>query len=165
MQKRKLNLDEYDKDIGIENLSGIMFGQVFYLNYYGINVFLYVCGQDSNRVRVFELAKSKIKNQEGELVEVIKPGLKPAKNPLIVTGRNGWTVSNFWLETGIDKETGIKVLYVPIRMYDPIYKKALELGVEYPDFGEIKAEYVKEPERYYWEMPKYNFCKEKKNYA
>ena len=119
----------FDADYDIGNDDGIEFGDLYYLNYYGINVFFYVCGLDKHRVRIYELSKKK-RIIDGVSAEFLTPTLKPTRAPLIVLENNGWTISNYWARTNNKRQ-----IEIPINVSDPLYKKALELGVEYPVTG------------------------------
>ena len=148
-------LDELILEIGSENKDGIIFGDCFYLNYYGINVFLYVCKTTSYQACVFELAKKRMR-YNGKMVEVLSRNLKPTKAPLLVLENNCFSKSEYWLDTTSDNSSD-KCLLVPVHAYDPLYKKALDAGVEIPETGIFKAICLeKEREiglgRFYWEV-------------
>ena len=77
-----MSLFNEDPNYDIENEDGIEFGNIFYLSYYGINVFFYVCRTNQHSVAVFELAKKKVKiDAEPEPVEIIDTRLIPARKP------------------------------------------------------------------------------------
>lgn len=139
--------EDFDADYDIENVDGVKFGDVFHLDYYGINVFFYVCGTDHHRVRIFELAKKRgVIN--GIHAEYLAPGLKPTTAPKVVLSHNSWTKSEFWVETNKEGQ-----LCIPIND-GPLLRKALKLDVEYPLTGEYRAYPVAEATKYYWEVPK-----------
>lgn len=147
---------DFDADYDLDNVDGVMFGDIYYLNYYGINVFFYVCRIDHHRVAVFELAKKKAKlPKTGECVEFIHPKLKPARSPLVVLENNCWTKSNFWVDTNKEKQ-----LIIPVAFLSPLYNCALDLGIELPMSGEYCAvPLTKEQDEgtlftFYWDVPK-----------
>lgn len=141
--------EDFDADYDIENVDGVKFGDIFYLNYYGINVFFYVCGTDHHRARIFELAKKRIK-YEGKSVEVLTSKLAPTTSPKVVLEHNSWTKSNFWVDTNKEGQ-----IYIPVND-GPLLHKALKLGVEYPLTGEYRAIPLNNNNilEYYWELPK-----------
>lgn len=145
--------DDFDADYDVGNVDGVRFGDIFYLNYYGINVFFYVCGLDTHRVRVFELAKKR-KKINGESAEYLAPHLKPTSAPYFVLEHNCWTKSEHWFETTTEDR-----MIVPIDMYSPIHKKVLDLGIDFPITGYAYAIKLDKEQRanvltYYWEAPK-----------
>lgn len=137
----------FDIDIDIENVDGVKFGDVFYLNYYNINVFFYVCRTGVDQVAIFELAKKKVL-YNNEKVEVLAPGLKPARNPLVVIKNNCWTKSEFYVRTTKDKE-----LIIPVAFRSPLYLAAIELGNEFPTTGNFRAFLVKDCYAYFGKIP------------
>ena len=144
--------EEFDADISIDNVHGALFGDIYYLNYYGINVFFYVCGTDTHRVRVYEMAKKK-RVINGESAEYLTPKFRPASSPYFVLKHNSWTKSEYWLKTTTENR-----MIVPIDIYSPIYKKALSLGIEYPITGYAFATKIEKETRrhildYYWAAP------------
>ena len=141
--------EDFDADYDIENVDGVKFGDIFYLNYYGINVFFYVCGTDHHRVRIFELAKKR-GMINGIHAEYLAPGLKPTTAPKVVLSHNSWTKSEFWVNTNEEGQ-----IYIPVND-GPLLHKALKLGVEYPLTGEYRAIPLKYNNilEYYWELPK-----------
>lgn len=148
-----LYMEEIDLEIGTENENGIIFGDCFYLNYYGINVFFYVCKTNKDSACVYELAKKRVK-YEGRTVEILCNNLVATKSPLVVLENNCYTKSNFWVSTTKDK-----CLIIPVEYLSPLYKKALEQGVEFPATGEFKALMLEEEKkkgflRFYWEVTK-----------
>ena len=134
--------------IDFENTHGYIIGDIFWLNYYDINIFLYVCKVDINKVLVYELQTKKIKNEKNKYIEIIKPGLKIIKKSLL---RDKNETKKFWVET---KEDGLQV---PIRYMCPIYKEIIDRGISlYPKFGIMKAVCLIEEKKngignYYWE--------------
>ena len=145
--------DGFDADFCIDNVDGAMFGDIYYLNYYGINVFFYVCGTDTHRVRVYELAKKRGKIN-GESAECLTLNFRPTKAPYFVYKHNCWTKSEFWLETTTENR-----IIVPIDMFSPIHKKVLDLGIDFPITGYAYAVKIEKEQRknilsYYWEAPK-----------
>lgn len=127
------------------NLHDIIYGDIFYFKYYGINVFLYVCDTDYDHVYVYELAKKKIK-YKGETVDVLCPGLKRTRSPKLV---NKDAEKYYWLESDYDG------IWVNIQYMSPLYKEAMKKGFEYPDFGTVKAIKLEEEREkgilnYYW---------------
>ena len=142
----------FDADYDIGNDDGVNFGDLYYLNYYGINVFFYVCGLDKHKVRIYELAKKK-RIIDGVSAECLTPGLRPTHTPLVVLENNCWTKSNFWASTNNKPQ-----IEIPINAFDPLFKKALELGVEYPMTGFCYAIWMEEEQKngvlnYYWPTP------------
>ena len=143
--------------IGTENVDGILFGDVFYLNYHGINIFLYVCRTSYFQVAVYELGTKKIK-YENKQVEIIN-NMKPARKPLIVTEDNCWTKSRFWVDTTKDHE-----LIIPINSDTPAYKEAIKMGIEFPETGLFKAIWLETEQkeglgRFYWDVAQNIFKK------
>ena len=143
--------EDFDIDYDLENFDGVSFGDIFYLNYYGINVFFYVCGLDHHRVRIFELAKTR-KKINGLPSEYLTPGLKPTTSPKVVLSHNSWTKSEFWVETTKDGN-----LVIPV--WDgPLIYKAISLGIECPVPGPMYAMPLKQEQKagifkYYWPAP------------
>jgi len=143
--------EAFDVDISIENTSGVNFGDIYYLNYYGINVFFYVCGLDHSRVRIYELAKKR-KIINGIHAEYLTPNLNPTTSPRIVLNNNCWTKSDFWVDTTKDGR-----LVIPV--WDgPLVYNAIKLGNDIPMIGEFYAIHLKEEQEngilhYYWPAP------------
>lgn len=139
--------DDLEFKIGPENKHGIIFGDIFYFYYQGINVFFYVVKTTSEQVCIYELAKKKIKIK-GKTVNILCPGLKPTKAPNVVTERNSWRKTTFWV-TVKDKDH----ILIPITKDMPIYKKVL-----FPMIGHFEAVKVPDEEKengvlnYYWEI-------------
>ncbi len=145
----------FDADYDIGNDDGIEFGDCYYLNYYGINVLFYVCGLDKHRVRIYELAKKK-RIIDGVSAEYLTPELKPTRSPLVVLENNCWTKSNYWARTNNKRQ-----IEIPVKVSDPLYKKAVELGIEYPATGLCYAIWLEEEQKkgvanFYWPAPKKN---------
>ena len=136
-----------------DNLSGVGFGDIFVLEYYGLTVLLGVCGTHFHKVIVYEIALKRIK-QNGEDILIINYDKKnqytrPAKDPLVVKGRNGWSVSNYWVMTTKNKD-GEAELLIPVFKKSKLYKKALELG-EKPETGYFVAyKFNKKEQNPYW---------------
>ena len=63
-------------------------GAFYYLNYYGINVFLRIAEMEGNIAYLYEMQKKVIKLPSGEKVEVLGKNLSPSKNPLLITENN-----------------------------------------------------------------------------
>ena len=135
--------DDFNPATDLENELGIEFGNVFYLEYYGINVFLCVCRVGPHQVAVYEVKKRKIKKRE-----YIDSKLDSARNPLIIKERNGWTISDFWVDTIL--KDGQKTIAIPISSSSPIYEKTIKKGIEFPDTGEFYAVLL-DSINYYWE--------------
>ena len=153
--------EDFDADYDLGNVGGIEFGDIFYLNYYGINVFFYVCGLDHNRVRIYELAKKR-KIINGVHAEFLTPKLSPTTSPLVVLKHNSWTKSEFWVETTKDGR-----LVIPV--WDgPLVYQAIKIGNEIPVIGEFYAIHLKEEQEagilnYYWPAPERKKQKKKQN--
>lgn len=147
MRKVKL-MTELERQVGYENEYGILFGDIYYLWYQGINVLFYVCRHSAKRVCLYELAKKKIK-YEGELVEVLCWDLPPTKSPNIITQKNCCNKSQFWVDV-----KDYDHIYIPIDSSMPIYHK-----VKRPKEGLFEAIRVCDEERknifsYYWKIYK-----------
>ena len=144
--------EDFDIDYDLENFDGVKFGDIYYLNYYGINVFFYVCGLDHHKVRIYELAKKR-KVINGEHAEYLAPHLRATTSPKVVLQNNCWTKSEFWVET--TKEGN---LVIPV--FDgPLIYTAIKLGIEFPITGYAYATSLKKEKeigifKYYWEAPK-----------
>ncbi len=134
--------------VEFENVNGFIVGDIFWLNYYDLNIFLYVCKADINKVLVYELQTQKIKKGK-KYIEIIKPGLKMAKKSLL---RDISEDKKFWVDTEP------KAILVPVRYMCPIYKTVIESGINsFPKMGLVKAIYLKEEKEngisnYYWEV-------------
>ena len=128
----------------IDNIHDIMYGDVFHLKYFGINVFFAVCKTDEKKVAVYELSKKKIK-QDGKTIEIIC-SREPTSSPLVVPKKeNCDSKSNTWFETTEDKELLVKVTY-----NCPLFQK-----IENPRTGIFKATLLEEEMKhgilnYYW---------------
>ena len=145
--------DDFDIDYDIGNYDGVDFGDIFYLNYYGINVFFYVCGLDHHQVRIYELAKKR-STINGVHAEYLTPDLKPTRSPKVVLEHNSWTKSEFWVKT--DSQGN---LIIPLGSNSPLVKEAYKLGVYLPASEYAYAFSLKEQQKegilkYYWEAPK-----------
>lgn len=144
--------DGFDADFCIDNEDGVHFGDVFYLCYYGINVFFYVCGLDRHRVRIYELAKKRGK-LNGETIEYLTPTLRATTSPKIVLEHNTWTKSEFWVNTSSDGK-----LIIPV--WDgPLVYGAIKLGHDTPIIGDMYAIPLKKEKKegittFYWLVPK-----------
>ena len=143
-----IHLDELDLSIGFENKNGVLYGEVYYLDYYGQNIFFAVSKSGTYQVCVYELAKKRIKKQ-GKEVEIICRGRKQSKKPLV-----------FGTETWVETEE--KSLLIPINIHTPVYRHVTSY-VEFPATGTFKAICLEEEMRngilnYYWECnaPRYN---------
>lgn len=148
-----MSLFEEDFDIyyDLENFDGIDFGDVAYLNYYGINLFFYVCGLDHHRVRIFELAKKRA-TIDNVKVEYLTKDLKPTTSPKIVLEHNSWTKSEYWAKTTKDGRIEINI------EYGPLTYMAQKMGVEFPITGPMYAYVLKEEKKkgvanFYWPAP------------
>lgn len=145
--KRIKFIDDVDLEIGFENDYEIIFGDIFYFCYQGINVFFYVCKTTTTQVCLYELAKKKIK-YEGKTVNILCPGLKPTKSPNIITHNNCCCKSQFWVNVA-DKNH----IIIPIESDMPIYHK-----VDFPCLGYFEATKIPDEEKsngvlnYYWEI-------------
>lgn len=145
--KRIKFIDDVDLEIGFENEYGIIFGDIFYFYYQGINVFFYVCKTNSTQVCLYELAKKKIK-YEGKTVNILCPGLKPTKSPNIITENNCCCKSQFWVNVKDENH-----IIIPIENDMPIYHK-----VDYPYLGYFEATKIPNNEKqngvlnYYWDI-------------
>lgn len=139
--------DNLEYQIGPENKYGIIFGDIFYFYYQGINVFFYVVRHNSTQVCLIEIAKKKIK-YNGKTVEVLCPGFKPTRSPNVITHENCEQKSTFWV-TIKDEEH----IFIPITSDMPIYKK-----VKYPMMGDFIACKIPDEEKakgllnFYWEI-------------
>ena len=144
-------IDELTLQIGSENLDEVLFGDLFYLNYYGVNVFFYVCRTSLYQVAIYEIKKKRIK-YENQIVEIIDSDLKPSHKPLVVTENNCWTKSRFWVNTTHEKK-----LLIPININTPVYKEAIKQGTEFPETGYFEAVWLEEEQKkgvanYYWNV-------------
>ena len=142
--------EDFDIDYDLGNEDGVEFGDIFYLNYYGINVFFYVCGLDHHRVRIYELAKKR-GVIGGIHVEYLTYSLRPTTCPKVVLLKNCWTQSEFWVRTTPDKKLEIWI------GAGPLYFKAKALGQE-PVPGYVYAVHLEEEQEngilnYYWPAP------------
>lgn len=142
--------EDFDIDYDLGNEDGVEFGDVFYLNYYGINVFFYVCGLDHHRVRVYELAKKRAVI-DGAHVEYLTHNLRPTTCPKVVLLKNCWTQSEFWVKTTPDKKLEFWI------GAGPLYFKAQSLG-HYPVPGYVYAQLCEEEQEagivnFYWPAP------------
>lgn len=140
----------FDADYDIGNDDGVSFGDIFYLNYHGINLFFYVCGLDRHRVRIYELAKKR-KVINGIHAEFLTPKLAPTTCPKVVLMKNLWTKSEMWVETTSDGNIIIPVTQVLINM-------ARRNGEPTPVMGNVLAYPLKEELEmgilnYYWPAP------------
>ena len=144
--------EDFDVDYDIGNADGVEFGDIFYLNYYGVNVFFYVCGLDRHRVRVYELAKKR-SVIDGVSAEYLTPDFKPTSAPKVVLTHNSWTKSEYWVKTTPD---GRLEFYIG---FGPLMCKAMKVSEQYPVSGYVYAFSLKKEQevgilKYYWEAPK-----------
>ena len=145
-------MDDLDYKAGLLNEYGIIFGDIFYLRYCGINVFFCVCKTTTTQCCIFELAKKRIK-YKGKIVEVLYGEYKGAKKPLVVTEDNCYSKSNFWVDMKNENE-----IWIPITTDLPLYKCACEKAKDYiPKLGEFEAVKLTEEKangilNYYWEV-------------
>lgn len=147
-------IEGFDPYTDIENIHGVSFGDIFYLVYYGICIFFYVCCSDHHQVAIYELAKKRIKHPTlGKTIEMLTEDLKPTKSPYVVLENNCWTKSCFLVKTA----EGGRII-IPVEAGSRLYNKAIQLGVEFPDTGEFYAEKLdtknKAPLEYYCDIPK-----------
>ena len=150
-----LTQEDYEiiQECGVDNVHGVEYGDIYYLNYYGINVFFKVCKTEPKRVCVFELQKRRVHVEGQEDVkEALGLNLWAAKDPLIVTKNNSEAKSKFWVNSDKDK-----VIWFFIDNTYPIYELAYDLGLN-PEFGFFGAESCASFQnngicRYYWDMP------------
>ena len=147
MKKIKLDLDNLERNICFENEYGIGYGDIFIMNYQGINVFFFVCRSLAEQVCVYELAKKK--RRFGNLkVNKLCPGLKPTQSPNVITQNNCGYKSNFWVPI-LDKDN----IIIPITKEMPI---AYKTGCLYDTF--CIATKIPEEEKangvlnYYWDI-------------
>lgn len=140
----------FDADYDIGNDDGVNFGDIFYLNYHGINLFFFVCGLDKHRVRIYELAKKRVV-VNGIHAETLTPKLAPTTCPKVVLMKNLWTKSETWVETTSDGNILLPVTQILINM-------ARRNGEQTPAMGSVLAYPLKEELEmgilnYYWPAP------------
>lgn len=148
--------DNITYSIGVSNDDDVLFGDIFYLSYCGINVFLKVCRTNKKAVCVYELSKRRLKGHR----ETISS--RASKNPLLVMENNTWTKSNFWVETGIDKNNE-KFIKIQMDTNSKLFKKVVELGYVLPPV--LIAYWMKEEQEkgianFYWEDYSYIYKQE-----
>ena len=121
-------------ETGMTNKHGVCFGDFYYFNYYGINVFFRVCKTTDMQVCLYEIEKKKVTVVgESELKECIHYDVKPARHPLVITENNTSRNSQYWVFSCEDKSVS---LYIDSSY--PIYKLAKELGLN-PEEGFLNA--------------------------
>lgn len=103
-----------------DNRHDIIFGDIFYLNYYDINVFFQVCKTSYNQVAIYELEKKRIDVDK----EKVCP-YKRARKPLLIIKNNCYRKSTYWVDTDYDDDLN-KIIYLNISMDSPLYKLAQE---------------------------------------
>lgn len=124
------------------NKDNIYICDLFYLNYFGINVFFVVCNTRYDEVCLFEV-KTKIKKINGEKVEILSKRLSPSKKPYIIPeNENSLNKSKFWvspLKIPFEKD-----VWLPIKIdaSSRIFTLALEEGEGYPITGTAYAKPV-----------------------
>lgn len=134
------------RELGEDNEDGIIYGDIFYLCYYGINVFLKVCRTSPKQVAVYELAKKKLKgNKEGII-------LKPTKAPVLVADNNCPSKSNFWARTRTER--GNIYIDVDVPYNSLLVKRAHDMGFPLVKLC-VSAIHIKEEQEngvlnYYW---------------
>lgn len=104
------------------NIDGIFLQDVFVLNYFGAVCLFQVCATSRETVTLMELEMEPYKDGKA-----LAPGMKPAKNPLVITEGNTYSGSRFevtpaWI-SGNEP-------WLPIRVTAdmPIFKEAERLG-------------------------------------
>ena len=142
--------EDFELEIGPDNVDGVEYNSYYYLDYYGVNVFFCVCKTDRFRVCIYELAKKQVK-VNGEICDALCKGLKPNKNPLVVKENNCPTKSKFWVQS--TKEGN---LLIPIPLCSTLYNEAVKAGTPYPNYGYGIATCIDQLTekgllRYYWE--------------
>ena len=132
------------------NKHDIFLLDVFYLNYYGINVFFQVCQTQEDKVCVYELA-TKTRKIKGKKVDTLTNRLKPSKNPLFVPKyMNTYTKSEYWVPSYILEDRNSAIM-LSIGLFDPIYNEAVRRGTNYPSFGFVYPHKVTDYINKYWE--------------
>lgn len=139
-------MDSLELQIGTENDYGIIFGDIFYLQFCHINVFFYVCKTTSKQVCIYELAKKKIK-RHGRTVEVLCPGLKPTQSPNIITENNCCSKSTFWVDVKDENH-----IWIPITSNMPFSRKSNVLFFGEKEAIKLTEEKEKGVLNYYWEV-------------
>lgn len=131
------------------NKHDIEIGDVFYLHYYGINLFFRVGATDVDGVYIYELATKKdIINDM--LVDILVRGLKPSRRPWIVPQRyNSWTHADYFTKSGVDSDG--KYIVVTISYGSPLHKA---VGMGDSKFGTMKVYQIdfgnEGPYAWYW---------------
>ena len=136
----------------LDNKDDIITGDVFWLNYYGINIFLGVSKTMYDQVAVFEIKKYKYWEQGlDDYADVINDKFRYETNPLLVTGKNNFMKTEFWVDTDFGKVTNCAVLKIWVGDDSKLFKKAQELnpGVDIVPGYKYAIE-VKDVYSHYW---------------
>lgn len=131
---------------------GIFLTDKFILNYYNIIVIFDVCGTTKNSVILYELETKKTEIN-GKNAVILDKKLSPSKKTYFVpVDENSFTKSRFEIQpTYLNGELRIP-LAVPYG--SKLYNKAVEEGHQYPAYGIVYAEPLKEFRNIYWIVEK-----------
>lgn len=117
------------------NIHGIIIGDIFQINYYGINVFFMVAKTETEKVYIVELGTKSVKIN-GEEHDVALGRLKYAKNPYIVKENNN--ITNTRYAVCPIEEKGDVYLPIDIPYESKLYKDAKKVN-DYIMWGTVYA--------------------------
>ena len=124
------------------NRDDIYTGDIFWLEYHGINVFFEVGRVGADFACVYELRTKCIK-KDGKVFDAICLGRKGTKYPLFVPAdENTWTKTNYVVETTTLSDAPFLVIYVDFG--SKIYNLAKSYGILRPATGRLYAEKLDE---------------------
>lgn len=132
---------------------GVFLGDIFLLNYCGINVFFRVCKTYKNSVCLYEI-KTKEINCEGKKCIALSKKLVANKEPFIIDKKyNTQTKSNYEVyPIPTPYEDGGVVIPIEITPSCPLFLEALKNENEYPMIGTAYAYKIKDYIGCCWEL-------------
>lgn len=107
------------------NIYGVFIGDIFQINYYGINIFLMVAKTEAEKVYIVELGTKSVKI-ENEEYDVSCGRLKYSKNPYIVKENNNITYTKYGV-VPIEKK-GEVFLPIKVSYGSKLYKDAEKIN-------------------------------------
>lgn len=131
------------------NRYGIFLTDIYYLNYYGINVFFQVCKTEYERVCLVEL-KTKIKKIDGEKREVLTKRLLVNKDSQIIPKNSTYTQSSYRVTPTKIPEYDTYVLPIRIDYFSDFRRNALDITNQYCSAGIAYAVPLNEYLHKYW---------------
>lgn len=130
------------------NKFGVMLSDKFILNYYGTIVIFEVCGTEEEFVTVYEMRIKEIE-VDGKKTVTLHHKFGPSKKPYVVPlNMNSYEKSDYSLRPSY--VLGDLRLPIPVPLNSPLYLEAVRNGIDYPAYGIVYAEPLKEYLGVYW---------------